>query len=349
MTASRRHVLRGATAVLAAPFLARTAWSQDAPIVLRLQHALSPVANIHSHVLVPWAKRVEEASGKKVRIDLYPTMQLGGSSRELYDQARYGVVDLVWTRLGRNVGVFPRTEIFELPFVASMSAVANCRAAQSLLDSGLRNDFQGVQVIGLCVSDGGVLHSSRPVQHAADIKALKLGVPSPLAGDAIRALAGTAVAMPLPQVRDGLARKAIEGCLMPWEAAAPIKLHDYVRHHIEMPGNMAISAEVFVLAMNKTRYDLLPADVKKAIGANSGSVAAGIAGRMWDNRAAIAQDLARQRGNTIATLDDGDAARWRKASEPAIQNWIRQAKDRGFDGEKLLADLKTAMTRYAAG
>ncbi|NWG26412.1 MAG: TRAP transporter substrate-binding protein [Pseudorhodoplanes sp.] len=349
MTASRRHVLRGATAVLAAPFLARTAWSQDAPIVLRLQHALSPVANVHSHVLVPWAKRVEEASGKRVRIDLYPTMQLGGSARELYDQARYGVVDLVWTRIGQNVGVFPRTEIFELPFVASMSAVANCRVAQSLFDSDLRNDFPGVQVIGLCVSDGAVLHASRPVHNAADIRTLKLGVPSPLAGDAVRALAGTAVAVPLPQVRDGLARKAIEGCLIPWEAAAPIKLHEIVRHHVEIPGSTAISAEVFVLAMNKTRYDLLPPDVKKAIDENSGIAAVSIAGRMWDDRAALAQQLARQRGNTIAKLDDGDAARWRKASEPAIQNWIRQSKDRGFDGERLLADVKAAMTRHAAG
>ena len=46
-------------------------------------------------------------------------MQLGGTPPQLYDQARDGVVDLVWTLPGNTPGRFPISETFELPFVAA--------------------------------------------------------------------------------------------------------------------------------------------------------------------------------------------------------------------------------------
>jgi TRAP-type C4-dicarboxylate transport system substrate-binding protein len=44
-------------------------------------------------------------------------MTLGGTPPELVQQARDGVVDLVWTVNGYTPGQFPRTEVFELPGV----------------------------------------------------------------------------------------------------------------------------------------------------------------------------------------------------------------------------------------
>ena len=48
-------------------------------------------------------------------------MQLGGAPPQLFDQARDGVVDIVWTLPGYTAGRFPRLEVFELPFVATRS------------------------------------------------------------------------------------------------------------------------------------------------------------------------------------------------------------------------------------
>src|SRR5688572_32086216 len=41
------------------------------------------------------------------------------SPPDLYDQARQGVVDLIWTVLGYTPGRFPKSEVFELPFMVT--------------------------------------------------------------------------------------------------------------------------------------------------------------------------------------------------------------------------------------
>ena len=47
-----------------------------------------------------------------------------------------------------------------------------------------------------------------------------------------------------------------------------------------------------------------------------------------------------ERGNTITVLEKGEAERWEKATQPVVEAWLKQAKDKGLNGEKLLADAK---------
>ena len=83
----------------------------------KLHHFIGEKAPAHAQMLVPWAKKVEENSGGKVSIEIYPAMTLGGRPPELINQVRDGVVDLVWTVNGYTPGLFPRSEVFELPGV----------------------------------------------------------------------------------------------------------------------------------------------------------------------------------------------------------------------------------------
>ena len=70
-------------------------------------------------VLEPWAQKVTAESGGRIAFEHYPSMQLGGKPPALYDQAKDGVVDLIWTVLGYTPGRFPGSEVFELPFMAT--------------------------------------------------------------------------------------------------------------------------------------------------------------------------------------------------------------------------------------
>ena len=65
-------------------------------------------------------------------------MQLGGTPPQLYDQARDGVADLVWTLPGNTPGRFPISEIFELPFTRPPQGMVNARALQDFADQQLR-------------------------------------------------------------------------------------------------------------------------------------------------------------------------------------------------------------------
>jgi len=97
--------------------LALTGAAAAQEFTFKLHHLLSAKAPAHSKMLVPWAEQVEKNSNGRVKIEIFPSMSLGGKPPELIQQARDGVVDIVWTVNGYTPGLFPRTEVFELPGV----------------------------------------------------------------------------------------------------------------------------------------------------------------------------------------------------------------------------------------
>jgi TRAP-type C4-dicarboxylate transport system substrate-binding protein len=340
----RRTFLTASGAALAAPAFARFAGAQAPQVVLKLHHFLSPTANAHVRFLTPWARKVEKESGGRIRIDLFPSMQLGGTAAQLYDQARDGMADIVWTLPGLTPGRFPKIEVFELPFVANKHAVSNAQAVQALYEAQLRDEFKEVHPICLWAHDQGVIHTTKPVGALPDMKGLRLRAPTRLSTEALRALGANGIAMPVMQVPDALSLKVIDGCMVPWEVVPAIKVAEFTRFHAEFAASPVLYTATFILAMNKRRYETLPADLKAVIDKNSGQGAAQAAGKIWDDLAVSVADATKSRGNTITQIDKAEAGRWQKATQPVIAAWLKASKKIG--GEKLLADAKALLAKY---
>ena len=79
-------------------FGAMPAFAQE--VTLKLHQFLPAQANVPKLILDVWADNVEESSGGRIKIDRFPSMQLGGKPPELMDQAIDGVADIVWTVVG---------------------------------------------------------------------------------------------------------------------------------------------------------------------------------------------------------------------------------------------------------
>lgn len=363
MTVHRRGFLTLAGAMIAAPAVMRHALAQTQQdpqtqndiraaltrmpqVTFKLHHFLSPVANAHSRLLVPWARKIEKESGQRIRIELFPSMQLGGSPAQLFDQVRDGVVDIVFTPTGITPGRFPRIEVFELPFVADRRAVVNAQAVQALYEAQLRDEFADVHPLCLWAHDHGVLHTTRQVRSLTDVKGLKLRSPTRLASEALRALGADPVQMPLTLVTDAIRQKAIDGCVAPWEVVPRIKLQEAANFHTDFAASPTFSTATFVLAMNKLRYESLPADLKAVIDRNSGQAAAMMAGRMWDDQAAAALEMITARGNTLTPIDAADTVQWQKATQSVVERWLQSTK--AINGETLLADAKALVAKYGS-
>ena len=71
-----------------------------ADVTLRLHQFLPPQANVPKLAIEPWAKKIEKDSGGRIKVQLFASMQLGGKPPELFDQAKDGVADIIWTVLG---------------------------------------------------------------------------------------------------------------------------------------------------------------------------------------------------------------------------------------------------------
>jgi TRAP-type C4-dicarboxylate transport system substrate-binding protein len=179
-----------------------------------------------------------------------------------------------------------------------------------------------------------------------DLKGLKLRSPTRLAGEALKALGATAIPMPIPQVPESLAQRVIDGCVVPWEVVPAIKLHELVKYHTEIPGSPTLYTASFFLAMNKAKYEGLPADLKAAIDKNSGMKFAELAGNMWDTAGAQVEEMVKKRGNTVSTISEEEKAKWIKATQPVVDAWVAQVKDKGLDGAKLIEQAKALVAKY---
>lgn len=346
MKTTRRELIALAGATLAAPAFIRNLQAQTAEVTLRMHHFLPAVSNGHAKFLRPWADGVQAASNGRIKIDIFPSMQLGGTPPQLFDQARDGVVDLVWTLPGNTPNRFPAIEVFELPFVPARQAIVNSKALQDFSETHLKEEFREVKPICFWAHDHGLIHAKKKVATLEDLKGLKLRFPTRLAGEALRALGVNAIGMPIPQVPQSLAQGVIDGTVVPWEVVPAIKVQELVKYHTEIPGSPTLYTATFILAMNKAKYESLPSDLKKVIDDHSGQAAASAAGKVWDDQAIIVSDMVKTRGNIITTITQEEKARWKAATDPVIDNWLKTVKERGLDGAKLLEAAKAALAKY---
>ena len=346
MRIARRTFLTSSIGTAVAPAILRLARADTPPITLKLHHSFSAVSGVHDKFLVPWARKVETDAGGRVRVDIFPSMQLGGAPAALFDQARDGSADIVWTAPSLTPGRFTKIETFELPFLPSRRALVSSKALTDFAAANLQDEFRDFYTICFSCSDSAVIHATRPVRTTEDVRDLKLHVQTRLAAEAIRALGAHPIMMPSAQLPVAITEHVVDGCLDPWHLVPPLRLNDLLRFHTEFSDHSP-SARTYVLAMNRASYDRLPRELKSVIDSNSGQVAAAMAGAMWDQQAAAVANMVVERGDLIVTLLPEAVARWRKATEPVIDAWRKQIKEQKIDGGKLIAAANTLQAKYA--
>ena len=341
MTTTRRTLL----GLMAAACMSTSAVAQE--VTLRMHQFLPAQANVPAHILDVWADKVEADSDGRIKIDRFPSMQLGGTPPQLIDQAIDGVADVIWTVAGYTPGRFPQLEVFELPFI-STSAEATSRAYWELAEARMMDtDFAAFKPLGLWVHGPGLIHSSRPITDVADLNGLKLRAPTRTTTTMFTGLGATSVGMPVPAVPEALSKGVIDGAVIPWEVVPALKVHELVDNHTEF-GGAHLYTTAFIFAMNNDVYDGLPDDLKAVIDANSGIEFSAFAGRTMEEYDAPGRALADEAGNNIIALTPEQVDAWRAASQPTIDNWIAEADAAGIDGTALYEEATALIAKHNA-
>ncbi len=317
-----------------------------AEYTFKLHHLLSGKAPAQTKMLEPWAKQVEKNSNGKVKIDLYPAMTLGGRPPELIQQARDGVVDIVWTVNGYTPGLFPRTEVMELPTVFKNDPVAANLALYDMFESDLRQEYTGVEVMFLHVHAGQAIHMrTDPVHSPADLAGKKLRIPTRTGAWVIEALGASPVAMPVPELPPALQKGVVDGALIPWEIIPPLKIQQQTKYQIEGVNMERLGTTTFQVSMNANRWNGLPDDVKKAFKDASGRDWWGKVGEIWRATDDFGIGLAVKSGNTHITLSESETEAFRKAVAPVVDRWISEVSGKGIDGAALVAKARDLIAK----
>lgn len=344
MTLMKRRDALGALGAMAAAGLSSNALAQQT-VTLRLHQMLPPQATIPARALVPWAQKIETESGGRIKVQLFHAMQLGGAPPQLFDQARDGVVDLTWTVLGYTPGRFPKTEVFELPFMSS-SAESSSKALQEYVEKFAADEFKEVKLICVHTHGPGLFHTKQPVTGLETLRGMKIRGGSRIINNMLTKLGATPVGMPVPAVTEALSKGVIDGTTIPWEVTPSLKVTELVKNHTTFAGKEGLYTQTFAFSMNKGAYDKLPADLKKVIDNNSGQVAAALFGKAMDDGDKVGREIAIKAGNKITELELAEVQRWKRTASTVESDWVNEVKGKGIDGAKLASEARALIAKY---
>ena len=324
---------------------AHTAQAQE--VTLKVHFFLPPTSYANTLFIQPWCDKIAKESNNRMKCQSYPSMQLGGTPPQLFEQVRDGVADVIWTLPGYTAGRFPTVEAFELPFMMK-SPEATSKALWDYVQQHGQNEFKDVHPLAFHVHGPGVFHmTNKPVKTMADLRGLKLRAPTRLTNKFIAMLGATPVGMPVPQVGDALSKGVIDGAVVPYEVVPSVKIQELVKYHSETdPAEAAFYTSTFIFAMNKAKYESLPPDLKKVIDNNSGLEAAAMFGRAMDEGDKAGRDIAAKAGNNLVTLDAAETQRWLRTASSVESDWVTEVAKKGIDGKKLASEARALIAKY---
>ena len=334
-------------AVLAVAFTLGVALQPDTAaaqtVKLRMATWLPAVPHLPKS-LQAWADEVNKASGGSlvIEIDKAPIAKPPGQ----YDLVKKAIADMSYPVLAYTPGRFHVLRATELPFLSPSAEVGSQAAWDWYARNVGEKEFEDVKLITFWIHGPGNLHTKTQVKTLADLKGLKLRVGG--GGVAMsEALGAVPVAMSATKAHESLQRGTTDGTMFPWEAIAGFRLTDLVKYHLEIPGGLY--ATPFALVMNRKKFESLSAAHQAVLTKMGGINGAKFIGARWDEADKRGREGAVANGNTIVSLGGGELEKWRDKIQFMNSDWVKKAKDQGWDGAALLADLRATMKKFASG
>ena len=294
--------------------------------------------------LQDWIKTIEQASGGNltIEVDKAPLAKPNGQ----YDLVKNGVRDMVWHVPAYTPGRFEMFRVSELPFLCPNAetcapALWNWYTENKLIDK----EFTDTKLLVAFMHGPGAVHTKQKATTLEQLKGVKVragGAGVPIG----KALGMSIVAMPATDAHEALQRGTVEGVLFPYEAMPSFRLTELVKAHLEIPGGMYTAS--FIININPRSFDKLSDSNKAALMKASGEAGSRLFGKAWDDADARARAEAKKQGHEISVLSDQELPRWKEKLQFVTDEWLKQAKGKGYDGQKLLDDFKARVKKHSS-
>lgn len=179
---------------------------------LKLGHGLPPTHPVHEAMLF-MAERVAEKSAGAMRVEVYPSQQLG-TERECLELLQIG--SLAMTKVSAAVieAFAPSYKVYNLPYLFRDDA-HRMAVLEGPIGKRILLDGEQYWLRGLCYYDAGyrsLYTVNRPVREPADLAGLKIRTQeSPTAFRMIRALGGSATPIAWGELYTALQQGVVDG------------------------------------------------------------------------------------------------------------------------------------------
>ncbi|MGD8562299.1 MAG: TRAP transporter substrate-binding protein [Desulfarculaceae bacterium] len=301
-----------------------------------------PPTHIQSKLADAWGKEVEKRTGGKVKIEYYPGQTLT-KAKQVYDGVVKGLSDIGFCLFGYTRGRFPLMEVVDLPMGYPSGKIAT-KVANAVYEKFKPKELSDVQVMYVHAHGPGILHTkTKPVKTMADLKGLKIRSHGTTA-KVVKALGGTPVAMPMPELYQSLQRGVVDGALYPLEVNKGWKMAEVVKYCTQNYANAYTTT--FFVVMNKGKWASLPAEVKKTI-VQINKEWIPKHGAAWDSSDEEGRKHMEAKGRKFIKLSAEESAKWKKATNPVLGEYVKAAAAKGVPAQAALDYTAKVLEEYS--
>jgi len=316
-------------------------WTAQAdPITLKFGSYEPQQGWMATKVFKPWMDKINADGQGIVQIEYYGGgTLLGNNPMQHLKLTLDGVADLTLVPYPYHPGRFPEVMVANIPFVAKNSMEGTI-AINKLYDMGLLTGFNGLVPCCLIAQPQFHLHTTFPVEKPVDLAGKKIRTAGKMQHSLVEAAGGTPVAMSITQVAENISRGVCNGTVCEWVGQNTFRINDVTRYH----NNVSFGANIMGVAMNKKKYDSLPAEAKAVLDKHFGMSFSKAFATTWDSYISewdgkLAQDSKHQ----INNLDEAQLKVWEDKFKSAIQGWIEADPKNG----KLLEIYKAEIAKIS--
>ncbi len=313
--------------LLAVPLLG---FAQEKPITLKVANWF-PADHRQNLMLESWCRDLEKRTNGRVKVDYYPAGTLVPAVRAYHDTT-LGVSDVGQHLLGFTEARFPLTSVLDLPLGYSDNMIPT-RLANAFYAKFKPKEFDDVKILWFHAHAPAFLHTkNKPVSKLEDLQGLRI-ITYGIITRFMKSLGGTPVAVPASEIYNALSRGDAEAVMTPYSTAYGFKYGEIIGYTTE---NRATAySGVFIVAMNKKKWNSLPPDIQKIIDTMSYEYMEKYAA-MWDDMEKNSKAALVKGGTKIISLTQEEEARWVERAKPVFDDYLYRMKLLGLPGEEAL-------------
>lgn len=212
---------------------------------------------------------VEEKTKGKVKINIYPSSQLG-SAREMMEQNTIGTLDMTFAATSDwAIGLdIPQLSVFELPFLYS-DGDAQKKVIEEVLPEELDNMLEASKVKALFTFSNGLrnaLLKDKPINTLEDIEGLKMRTPeSILSVTTWKNMGAVNIVTPWSEVYTVLQQGVSDAVEADGVGLVNMNLQEVGKYY----SKTAHQGNIYVTCINKDKWNSIPEDIRLLIEASS--------------------------------------------------------------------------------
>ncbi len=180
-------------------------------VVLKLGHGLDTTHPVHK-AMVFMAEKVQEKSGGRMRVEIFPSEQLG-NEKECIEALQLGYLAMTKTSSAPMEGFVSQMQVFGIPYLFRDAAhfwkVCNGPIGKKLLLSG-----ESKRLRGLCYYDAGArsFYAARAINQPSDLAGMKIRVQNSIMSiKMVQAMGGSPTPIPWGELYTALDQGVVDG------------------------------------------------------------------------------------------------------------------------------------------